>query len=567
MVTIPTYFTRTMNKEIDVLTDSTLIAIEHNLNSYFDELERITIMPYFNQSFMDSLLVINNNYYRELDTYNKFLLTQSIQYTLANYLQSTRVDVLSALFVTENLQSFITTKKYGQTSVIKEYNFKEADWYQEAVKSNSKVTYINAHKQDYLQTPVASQVFSVARLIKDPITLKTLGVLMADMDTNIIAKTFNNINLGVSSIITVYDGNNNLIYTTKPISKTLEDQIINYEGKKISSPKDDYRLITRPLSKLPWHINILVSQSELNNKIKGMYVVGGLFIFLELLITILIYYLMWNHITKPFNNMLTTIEKIQKGNRSLLFDESGKDEIAYLCHNLNDMMYEIDDLVSREYKAIIEKQKAEYHALQSQIQPHFLFNTLNGLIGLNRLGERKKVEETIINLTGMMRYILNQQDTSSLEEEFRLLERYCSLQKVRFGERINYRLELQSELRDIQVPKLLLQPLVENAIIHGLEPMQESGKLQVKAFIIKVDDKEHMYIIVEDNGVGFDINKISSNVGITNIKNRLILINSLSQIIIHSKEGEGTKITIKIPLNLQNNQKSGGVLIYENLNS
>ncbi len=559
MVTLPTYFTKTMNKEIDVLTDSTLTAIEHNLNSYFDELERITIMPYFNQSFMDSLLVINNSYYDELDTYNKFLLTQSIQYTLANYLQSTRVDVLSALFVTENLQSFITTKKYGQTSVINGYNFKGAQWYRQAIINNSNVTYINAHKQDYLQTPVADQVFSVARLIKDPITMKTLGVLMADMDTNIIAKTFNNINLGVSSIITVYDGNNNLIYATKPISESLEDQIINYTGKKISSEKDDYRLIKRPLSKLPWHINILVSQSELNDKVKGMYIVGGLFIILELLITILIYYLMWNHITKPFNNMLMTIEKIQKGNRSLLFDESGKDEISYLCHNLNNMMYEIDDLVSREYKAIIEKQKAEYHALQSQIQPHFLFNTLNGLIGLNRLGERKKVEETIINLTGMMRYILNQQDTSSLEEEFKLLKRYCALQKLRFGERINYDFQLDPELEDVQVPKLLLQPLVENAIIHGLEPIHESGQLQVKAFIEKIEDKDYIYILVEDNGVGFDITKVSSNVGIANTKNRLMLINSSSEITIDSKEGEGTKITIKIPLNLENNSKAGSV--------
>lgn len=563
MVTLPSYYTKNMNKEIEVLTESTITAVELNMDNYFEELERLTIMPYFNQSFMNSLLLMNSMHYDGLSDYEKFHVAQSIEGTLTNYLQATREDILSSLFVTGKLDSFITTKKYGQTYIKEDYDFEQANWYIEAQQEDSNVVYINAHTQDYLETPVANKVFSVARLIKDPMTMKRLGILMADIDTNIIAKTFKSVNLGVSSIITVYDGDRQLIYATQTLSSDIKKQMAQSSHNEIKDGRHHYRLISRSLKKLPWQVNILISLTEFNDKIRSMYMVGGLILVTELFITFLFFSFMSNRITKPFNQMLLTIEKIKNGNKDIRFDDTGKDEIAYLSTNLNHMMDQINELIHREYQAIIEKKTAEYHALQSQIQPHFLFNTLNGLLGLNRLGERKKIEETVISLTQMMRYILNQQDTSSLREEFKLLDNYCALQKLRFGDRMNYTLDLAEDVEEVGVPKLLLQPLVENAIIHGLEPMSREGYLVVRAYKENRGNQGSLHILVEDNGIGFSTAS-PMGTGLTNIKNRLVLIYPHHKLSVSSKEGYGTYITIEIPLEEQGHRQ--GEKFHENFN-
>lgn len=548
MVSLPAYFTRTMNKETESLTESNLTTIEHSLDSYFDELERLTFMPYFNKDFMNSILMVNSDSYSELDEYAKFKLTQSINYTLSNSLGNTREDILSALFVTTNAHVYATAKK-NDAVINDDFPFIASSWYKQAVKANSKITYIDAHTQEQFLQPYPKQVFSVARLIKDPVTQKRLGVLLADVDTNILGLTFRGVNLGVHAIISVFDASGQIVFTTDPLSKSLQSKAITADGAIIKGTSDSYLVINRNLEQLPWRIQVLLSQSELKAKIKDMYIVGGLIILLELSIIFLMFFIVSSRIIKPFNHMITTIRTIETGAFTVQFDETGKDEIAYLSHNLNQMINHINDLVTREYKVILEKQKAEYHALQSQIQPHFLYNTLNGIIGLNRKGEKQKVEQTILNLSQMLRYILNQEDYSTLSSEMNLLSNYCALQKLRFSSRINFEISLADDIGDFMIPKLLLQPIVENAIIHGLEPLQDHGILSILAQPILFEDASFIEILIEDNGIGFDLNTVdlSNSVGLTNAKNRLALTYTNYHFEIKSALGKGTSVKILIP--------------------
>lgn len=554
MIALPLYFTNTMKKEQEILIDSTLVAVEYNLNSYFDELERLTIMPYYNQDFLDGLMMVNSSQYEELTDYEQFLINQSIEYTLSYYLQNTRDDIVNALFITNDHHTFITTKKYGITSLKSAYRIEETSWYKELLSSQQNFTFMNAHSQSYLGND--EKVFSIARLIKDPITQKQLGVLMADMDTVILSKLLNEINLGVNTTIVILDGEGQSIYSTSEVSKTLIQKLKEDDSESIIDSKDKYQVINRRFEKLPWEINVLLSETETFRKISGMYIVGGGIVLLGVVIVLVLYTVMSRRLTDPINEMLYTIKIIEEGQLETRFEVNDSHEFIQLSHSLNSMLDEINQLINREYQATIEKQRAEFHALQSQIQPHFLYNILTGLMGLNRLGERDKIETTIINLTKQMRYILEQNDNSTLDDEFRLLRSYCELQQLRFGERLSFEFTLEESLKKYLIPKLLLQPIVENAIIHGLEKKGSGGQLTIKAERIQSTESpnkpsgEFIQIQISDNGVGFDqtIIDMTNSVGLKNTKKRLEVFHKEAQLMIESQVNVGTTVTYLIPI-------------------
>lgn len=202
------------------------------------------------------------------------------------------------------------------------------------------------------------------------------------------------------------------------------------------------------------------------------------------------------------------------------------------------------------YHELIERREAEFQALQAQIQPHFLYNVLSGFVGLNRMGDRNGLEHAILALKEMMRYILEHEELSTVKEEFLFLEKYCALQKIRFQDRLEVSLECDPEAEDILLPKLLLQPLVENAIIHGIEPLDGGGRLHVVASTRVGGRGRELEVRISDDGVGFDPVPIDPNehIGLWNVRQRLSLSHPDATLRVSSSLGTGTRIEISIPL-------------------
>ena len=196
----------------------------------------------------------------------------------------------------------------------------------------------------------------------------------------------------------------------------------------------------------------------------------------------------------------------------------------------------------------LERREAEYAALQSQIQPHFLYNLLNGLIGLNRMGNRKSLEGALFSLKDMLRYTLEQNDWSTVAEELRFVEKYCELQQVRFQERLTVEIRCEEHAASFPIPKLILQPLVENAVIHGIEPLAEPGRLKVSARAIRKNGASGVGILVIDNGVGFSVAELpeDGHIGLRNVRDRLSLAFPHASLKIDSEPGSGTRIAMEI---------------------
>ncbi len=203
----------------------------------------------------------------------------------------------------------------------------------------------------------------------------------------------------------------------------------------------------------------------------------------------------------------------------------------------------IDNVMA--YAALSTRRDAEFEALQAQIRPHFLYNVLTGLAALNRMGEKKRLEDSLFALKDMLRYTLEHMRWTRIREEFDFLSRYCELQRLRFDDRFAADFRFDPEVADIRIPKLIVQPLVENAYIHGLEPRPGPGRLDVEARI----EGSFLVIRVRDDGRGCDPDELSSKsrVGLANIRERLDILYSGATLELDGGPGKGFCATIRIP--------------------
>lgn len=202
----------------------------------------------------------------------------------------------------------------------------------------------------------------------------------------------------------------------------------------------------------------------------------------------------------------------------------------------------------RRYAEILEKGKAEYEALQSQVQPHFIYNVLSALFALNRKEDRETLESSILSFRRMLRYVQDGRRDATIAEEFAFLGEYLELQKLRFGDRLDYNLTVRNGTGDAVIPRLLLQPLVENAIIHGLEPLDRPGRLTAESTWTYRDGSRILEIEIRDNGAGLprEVLEGKGRIGLPNVKARLRLTYPGARFSVMSQDGEGARIRLEI---------------------
>ncbi len=299
-----------------------------------------------------------------------------------------------------------------------------------------------------------------------------------------------------------------------------------------------------------------------------------LFIIIAITYTIVVYK-MTMRLVRPVNKMVDTASQISSGNfEGDPIPLEGPEELIYLEKNLNQMKQSLRERLEmitentklekmihsqemEQMRTTRELEKARYKALQSQINPHFLFNTLNIISRTALFEEANNTVDLIDNLASIFRYTLEYHDDVTIEEELRFVREYLTIQQFRFADRLKYSIQCPKEFFDVRIPPLVIQPFVENAMIHGLEPKVEGGTVE----ILLNKEGRRLIIQITDTGVGIESEKLDQiqfdgkqHIGVKNISDRLKLYYrgkanlALSRV---SEEG-GTKVTISLPL------KAGG---------
>ena len=306
------------------------------------------------------------------------------------------------------------------------------------------------------------------------------------------------------------------------------------------------------------YANIL---SSVNDSMRGsmLFVVGSVLVSLVLIVVLS------NHFALRVERFKGEMEKAAHGERELAPAIGGNDEISELYQYLNSMIADIDNLTSRVYESRLEQEQlrtrqreAEFKMLASQINPHFLYNTLESIRMKAYAAGDAEVADMVKMLSKLMRRNTEIRDTLvSLRSELTLTEYYLKIQHYRFGDAIRYKFWVDEGAEELTILPLLLQPIVENAFVHGLKDRRAGGQITVR-----VELAENLRITVADNGCGIPAQKLAeirqqlsaydpasqSHIGVANVNQRIQLYYGAAYgITVESEDGRGTQVTLNLP--------------------
>ncbi len=331
------------------------------------------------------------------------------------------------------------------------------------------------------------------------------------------------------------------------------------QNKSIISNVDGIQaLVTvQNFEKLNWKLISIIPLDEITyeNKVitKLILGIGAICLIIAFIISFFISFT----ITRPVFKLAAIMKEIKAGNMELRAKFKSQDEIAMLAEGFNSLMDRINNLLNQVYQQQKFKRESEFKLLQAQIKPHFLYNTIETIISFIKLGLHDNAISTAKYLAGFYRVSLSKgNDIISLNDEMRLIDNYLSIQKLRYVEYIDYKLDFDEEILKYQIPKLTLQPLVENSIYHGLKEKEEKGLITIKGYfednIIKID--------ITDDGVGMSeelIHRVLSrpskeqnktDFGVYSVDARIKLLYGEDYgIKIESSVGKYTKVTVRMP--------------------
>lgn len=288
---------------------------------------------------------------------------------------------------------------------------------------------------------------------------------------------------------------------------------------------------------------------------QNLYRVIVLVVLSAALVSIIVSYLFSYSMTKPIKKIVSSIEKIEKGNKDLKINLNRSDEFGYVADCFDKTLESLNNYHQTNLERQDRLRLAELHSLQAQINPHFLYNTLDTIKWMAKLNGVLEIATIVTELGRLLKNSMSTDTAdSTLEESFKLISSYIGIQQVRYPDRFDYEMTLEDELRDYRIPKLLLQPLVENAIVHGMEKCMHKVLIQAKAY----REDEHIYLVVQDDGIGMEKDwKLleGEEIALKNIDRRVKLYFGENYgLEIKSQKGKGTTMILKLPFNKKEKQ-------------
>jgi two-component system sensor histidine kinase YesM len=365
---MPGYYENVITQNSQTLTAATLDSLSHNIDLYLGDLDNLTLAPYLNDEVMSALKLKASPTYASASASQQLAANRALYSTFLRILSNTRGDLLSTIVLPVDGSVFVAAKN-NPSSPVPNYPFTQQAWYKTALAANGDVVFVNPHPQDYLLTPISTQVFSVTRLIKDPDTQRPLAVIMADADSSVLQDIVSGIRLHVSSIIAIVGSNERLLYSSQPLSTPVVQAIARREPI-IQDAKDTYIPVIKSTGLAHWSVVVLLSQSEIEAQLRWMYIAAGLFAIGGLCVTLLLFFVLSRWIIIPFQQLMQAMKSVQEGNLQTRFIVKGEDEIALLGNAFNTMIMRLNEMIEREYVMTLnQRNNAIIHGIEPADHP------------------------------------------------------------------------------------------------------------------------------------------------------------------------------------------------------
>ncbi len=376
-------------------------------------------------------------------------------------------------------------------------------------------------------------------------TREIIGTLLIRTNERYFSNIYRNIDMGKNADIFVVDSDGIVVSsrnTKIPVAKQYKDQmlikeLLNRTGSQdktfnMSIDGKKYMIAFSYLKDADWFVVSTIPYSYLNAEVKGILTNIMLLVLGCSVLAVLLSYIFTLTLSKPLKRLINTMNEVKRGNLSVSIIDNSTDEIGEVVGNFNTMLNEIKNLMESVKLNEKQKREAEIKILQAQINPHFLSNTLNTVKWLAGAQKAHNIEALVSSLIKLLHVSMGKgDDFITMGEEVEYIKSYINIQEYRYYDKFRVVFEIEEDILDYKVLRFLIQPVVENAIIHGIGPMTEQGLISIKGF--KYNDV--LKIRVTDNGEGIPRERLCkiltvddyenkskfSGIGINNVNERI----------------------------------------------
>ena len=533
-------------------THTIIQQMNQNIDSYIDYMENIAYLISSNEDVQDYLFdekIDNEGRYRILNQFQTIL--------------DSRSDIRNVGIISKNGRMLIND---GSKSVNQDLDLNTQEWYATALEKPNGPILTSSHVQ-HIISGERPWVITLSRGIRDRSgSGEKEGVFFIDLNYSAISGLCDQSTVGTKGYAFILDAKGNIVYhpQQQQLYNELQTENISLimdtdEDTVLTGTGNDGKLYSISRSeKTGWTVVDCTNVKELLSKSRQAQSVYVLTAIILVIVALLFSRFMARSITLPIQKLRDSMKKVQEGDFSVSdVVVDSKNEIGSLTKSFDVMTHRIHELMEQNVHEQEEKRKSELKALQSQINPHFLYNTLDSIIWM---AEGKKNEEVVLMTASLARLlrqsISNEDEVVPIANEVEYARGYLTIQKMRYKDKLEFQIDVDSSILYIPLIKLVLQPIIENAIYHGLKYKESKGLLIVKGFM--KDGNAVLQVI--DDGVGMDeetlahiydkhkVNYHSNGVGVYNVQKRLKLYYGDDYgITYESEKGKGTTATITIP--------------------
>lgn len=548
------YTRQSVFENSSLYTQTIIQQMNQNIDSYIDYMENTSYLVSSNEDVQKYL------FGDTADSEARDRILSQFQTIL-----DSRSDILNLGIIAENGRMLINN---GQRPTNPDLDIHSQEWYTNALEGRESVYLTSSHVQHVISGE-RPWVITLGRGIRNKemgTGQEKEGVFFIDLNYSAISELCDQSMVGNQGYAFIVDADGNIVYHPQQQQLYNELQTENIDlvmnaGSDIVTWGDGINKKMYSISrseKTGWTVVDCVRVEELlrrSNEAQSIYVLVAIGL---MAVALFFSRFVAKSITLPIQRLCDSMERVQEGDFSVSdIVVDSENEIGSLTKSFNVMTHRIHELMEQNIREQEAKRKSELKALQSQINPHFLYNTLDSIIWM---AEGKKNEEVVLMTASLARLlrqsISNEDELVSIGQEIEYARGYLTIQKMRYKDKLEFQIEVEPSILHIRLIKLVLQPIIENAIYHGLKYKESKGLLCVRGFM----KNGNAVLQVIDDGVGMDqetldhiyerhkVDYHSNGVGIYNVQKRLQLYYGNEYgIVYESKPGEGTTATITIP--------------------
>ncbi|MVQ36502.1 HAMP domain-containing protein [Paenibacillus sp. MAH-34] len=443
--------------------------------------------------------------------------------------------------------------------------FKEKIWYQQAVQTDQPQFRFGTLNEDSDGSAGSGNMYSpsMIKTFRNSATLEKLGVIYIKIRRDLFDNLFEDSNMKKAGKFVILDDNGQVVYhpDKSMLLKAFPgvDKLREQQGDHGSFiTRDGQLMVYYHIERYGWWLTDSIPLSELLKDNKIIFNITIAVVLICFLLSGIIWYFVASGIVHPIKKLAFVMRSVKEDGLAVKSEYTGKDEIGLLSSSFNYMIEKIQELISRMVEEQAKKKDMEYQSLQAQINPHFLYNTLNSIRWMAMIQKADNIKEMVEALGRLLANSTSKSEAMiTIEEELAIVKDYIKIQEVKYSDKFRVDFDIDPQLLKVKCVKFILQPFIENAIFHGIEPKSGTGCIRIQ---LKLSGQV-AEITIYDDGVGMDVEQIMceghdkgngrrfNGIGIKNVDERLRLTyGDTYGVTIQSVKNHFTSVTIRFPV-------------------